>query len=228
MRRPSERQGKSEVADNIPGLDGGAGIALHHILAVRPGDVIMTNGESQYRSENGVSLIEIRLSSMQQLFNSLDPAPFHEKDLDPEAEAYIAESAREFPISTPLKLVLYVPQKDMTAAEDARVEEAIHHYFGYRLWLERAALRRELSYGRTTLVIGLAFLFACIALRQLVLSTGQGTVYQIMAEGLLISGWVAMWRPIQAFLYDWWPIRRNCRLYEKLARLPVDLRPRQD
>jgi hypothetical protein len=188
----------------------------------------MANGESQYRRENGVSLIEIRLNSVQQLFNSLDPAPFHEKDLDPEAEAYISESAREFPISAPLKLVLHVPPKDISAAVDAQIEQAIHNYFGYRLWLERAALRRELSHGRTTLVIGLAFLFVCIALRQLALSMGQDTVYQIVAEGLLISGWVAMWRPIQIFLYDWWPIRRNCLLYEKLARLPVDLRPRQD
>lgn len=43
----------------------------------------MAEGESQYRRENGVSLIEIRLNSVQQVFNSLDPAPFHEKDLDP-------------------------------------------------------------------------------------------------------------------------------------------------
>lgn len=60
------------------------------------------------------------------------------------------------------------------------------------------------------------------------LSAGRETVYQIMAEGLLISGWVAMLRPIQVFLYDWWPIRQNCGLYEKLARLPAELRTRKD
>lgn len=188
----------------------------------------MAIGENHYRQENGVNLIEIRLNSIQQFFNSLDPSPFHEKDLDREAEAYIDESAREFPIAAALKLILYVPQKEMAAAENARVDEAVHHYFGYRLWLERAALRRELSYGRTTLAIGLAFLFVCIALRQLIFSDGDSTAYQIVAEGLLISGWVAMWRPLQVFLYDWWPIRRNCRLYEKLARLPVELRTRSD
>lgn len=188
----------------------------------------MAEAHSQYRSEDGITLIEIRLNSIQQLFNSFDPSPFHEKDLDDEAEAYITEAAREFPLTTPLKLVLYLPQREMAAAQNARVEAAIHHYFGYRLWLEQATLRRELSYGRTAFGIGLAFLFVCIALRELVLSAGDATVHQIVAEGLLISGWVAMWRPIQVFLYDWWPIRRNCRLYGKLARLPVELRPRGD
>lgn len=185
-------------------------------------------GASQYRRESGTNLIEIRLNTIQQLFNSLDPAPFHEKDLDREAEAYIVESAREFPLRSPLKLVLHVPPSEMPAAEDARIEAAIRHYFAYRLWLERSTLRRELSYGRLALVIGLAFLFICIALRELVLSFGPGTIHQIAAEGLLISGWVAMWRPLQVFLYEWWPIWRNCGLYEKLSRLPVELRARAD
>ena len=183
-------------------------------------------GASHYRQENGVNLIEIRLGTVHQLFNSLDPAPFHEKDLDREAEAYIVESARDFALRAPLKLVLHVPLSELPAAMNARVEAAIQHYFHYRLWFERSALRKELSYGRLALLIGLSFLFVCIALREVMLSFGSGTFYQIAAEGLLISGWVAMWRPLQVFLYDWWPIRRNCRLYEKLSQLPVELRPR--
>ena len=181
---------------------------------------------SSFRREGEVGLIEIRLNTVHQLFNSLDPAPFHEKDLDSDAETYIVESAREFPHGMRLKLVLYVTDTEMKTAAAANVESAIQHYFGYRLWLERSALRHELAYGRLALVIGLAFLFVCIASRQLVLSLGDGTINQIAAEGLLISGWVAMWRPLQVFLYDWWPIRRNCNLFEKLARLPVELRAR--
>lgn len=183
---------------------------------------------SQYRVENGVSIIEIWLNTIQQLFNSLDPAPFHERDLDQEAEAYIAESAREFALAAPIKLVFHVPPSESQAATNAEVDAAIHHYFAYRLWLERSTLRRELSYGRLALMIGIAFLFVCIALRQVVLTLGEGTLNQIVAEGLLISGWVAMWRPLQVFLYDWWPIRRNCRLYEKLSRVPVEVRFRQE
>ena len=49
----------------------------------------------------------------------------------------------------------------------------------------------------------------------------------ILKEGLLIVGWVAMWRPLEIFLYDWWPIRRFALLYEKLSITPVNLQADQ-
>ena len=43
----------------------------------------------------------------------------------------------------------------------------------------------------------------------------------VLREGLLIVGWVAMWRPLEVFLYDWWPIRAEARLYDRLSAMPV-------
>jgi len=43
-------------------------------------------------------------------------------------------------------------------------------------------------------------------------------------ESLTIAGWVAMWRPMQIYLYDWWPVRRRGKLYQKLSRMHVDVR----
>ena len=45
----------------------------------------------------------------------------------------------------------------------------------------------------------------------------------LMSEGLLIGGWVAMWRPLQIFLYEWWPIARKRRIYQALARSSVQV-----
>jgi hypothetical protein len=47
---------------------------------------------------------------------------------------------------------------------------------------------------------------------------------QIVQEGLIIVGWVANWRPIEIFLYDWWPIVRRRRLYRRLASATVEVR----
>jgi hypothetical protein len=47
--------------------------------------------------------LEVRLSTLRQLFNSLDPSPFHEKDLDREAEEYIVGWANEYPPSLTLR-----------------------------------------------------------------------------------------------------------------------------
>jgi hypothetical protein len=45
----------------------------------------------------------------------------------------------------------------------------------------------------------------------------------IFGEGMLIIGSVAMWRPLEIFLYEWVPIRRRCRTLDKLAKMPVSV-----
>ena len=181
---------------------------------------------SRYRSEHGVSLIEIELETVSQLFNSFDPSPFHLKDLDADAEAWIVGAVREFPVGAPLKLVLHLPAAELERAERAEVNRALASYFGDR----REAMRRDLRYlfrtGRVALLIGLGFLAACLALRALAAAMLAGPLEDFLTEGLLIIGWVAMWRPLEIFLYDWWPLRRMARVYAKIAAMPVDLRAR--
>lgn len=42
-------------------------------------------------------VIEVRVSELRQLFNAIDPSPFRERDLDPRAEEFIVEWARDLP-----------------------------------------------------------------------------------------------------------------------------------
>ncbi len=165
--------------------------------------------------------IEIRLGKLQQLFNSFDPSPFHERDLDQDAEDYIVDSADEFPLTRPLTLVIHLPADQVPSSEGFDLAQAIHNYFGYRLDESRRRLRIFFRNGRMALLVGLAFLFVCIALRQLAFAVARGTASEIAAEGLLIIGWVAMWRPLEIFLYDWRPLQRRCRLLAKLSQIPV-------
>jgi len=177
--------------------------------------------------EGRAARIEIRLARLQQLFNSLDPSPFRDRDLDQEAEDYIVDSADEFPLPTPLTLIVYLPGDQVQVVQPVDLQQSIHNYFAYRLNETRRRLRLFFRDGRMALGIGLAFLFACIILRQIVLAASRGTMSEIAAEGLLIVGWVAMWRPLEIFLYEWWPIRRRCQVFSKLSKIPVVVRSAQ-
>lgn len=182
----------------------------------------MDDARPGYRRRGDTFLIELRLRDPRQLFNSLDPAPFHEKDLDEDAERYIVEAAEEFALATPLQLVIHLPEVAPDMPET--LAAAIHHYFAYRARVTARELHRLLRRGRLSLLIGLAFLFFCIGGRELVLTAWGATwAAEILAEGLLISGWVAMWQPLQIFLYGWWPIRRRQRVFDKLASLNVEV-----
>ena len=47
---------------------------------------------------------------------------------------------------------------------------------------------------------------------------------RVLEESLIIVGWVANWRPIEIYLYDWLPIRRRIRLFERIAAAKVEVK----
>ena len=177
--------------------------------------------EPKDRLADGETAIEININRLSQLFNSFDPSPFHERDLDKDAEEYIVSSAEEASHHRPLALVIHLPSDQIPEPGRPDLTDAIHHYFAYRLEVERRRLRLLMHNGRTALAIGLTFLFSCVLLRELISSLGHGTLSDSLGEGLLIIGWVAMWRPLEIFLYDWVPVRRRCRTLATLSQIPV-------
>jgi hypothetical protein len=174
-----------------------------------------------YRREDGDWLIELRLREVRQLFHSLDPAPFHEKDLDPAAEAYIEDAVRDLGSREAMRLRVYLPAGQADTADARTLPDAIAHYFGYRARLNRVEVRRLLQLAVLNLAIGLLFLFACLYVRSWFEAAGA---YELLGEGLLIIGWVALWRPVEMLLYDWWPLLRRARRFEAIARMPVEVR----
>ena len=84
----------------------------------------------------------------------------------------------------------------------------------------RLICARLLGRGVTSLFIGLAFMFDCLPLRRWLAAGGN---HGVLAEGLLLIGWVALWRPVEIFLYDWWQIRRQQKRFEFIAQMPVEI-----
>jgi hypothetical protein len=88
-------------------------------------------------------------------------------------------------------------------------------------------LRELFRVGRRSLAIGIAVLAACLTASQwLAPLIPNVTAASVVRESLIIVGWVANWRPIEIYLYDWWPIRRRRRLLARIAAAPVIVRAR--
>lgn len=176
-----------------------------------------------FTQADGHVLIAIRLTRLAQLFHSLDPAPFREKDLDPAAETYLIESAEEIGADSPIALVFELPEAEIPTAATL-LPEAISHYFIARAVSSRRELNRLLREGRAALVIGLAFLGLCLVASEVMSQWGTPLTARFLGEGLLIVGWVALWRPLEIFLYAWWPLYRRIRVHRRLAKAPVWIR----
>lgn len=162
-------------------------------------------------------VIELRIREANQLFNSMDPTPFPEKDLDQDAEEFIVSWAMELPHDVPIEIHIYLTHPTEDPKLQERITETVHAFFTYRARMTQHRLRALISRGRSSLLIGLAFLAACVAGADLLRLQGRLAFYDIVAESLVIGGWVAMWRPMEIFLYDWWPLRAERRVYERLA-----------
>jgi len=182
--------------------------------------------ESTVAADNTQSaVLELYLAEMRQLFNSMDPAPFRERDLDPKAEAYVVDWAREQASKRPLALIVHLGQERAGENSEAMLRGALHEYFRGRAVATRTQLRQLLRTGRISLVIGLAFLGLAIVMGEALASLFSNEGYATLArESLVIGGWVALWRPAEIFLHDWWPILGEARLFDRLAAMPVMLR----
>ena len=172
----------------------------------------------------GSHLVEVRVTELRQLFNAIDPSPFRERDLDPKAEAFIVEWSSDFPSAAPMALRVHLEREAGSEDDAATLRAAIHEFFGQRAAGTRRKLRELFHRGRISLVIALAFLAAAtLAGDALTAFIPDNRAAVILREGFLIGGWVAMWRPLEVFLYDWWPIRAEARHLERLSRIPVRL-----
>jgi hypothetical protein len=169
-------------------------------------------------------VIEVRVAELRQLFNSIDPSPFNERDLDPKAEEFIVDWSKDLSAAFPLALRVHLDHAIGDDGESAVVGDAIREFFRRRAVHSRRSLRELLRRGRISLMIALAFLAGSIALGDGLASyLRDSRVAEIVREGFLIGGWVAMWRPLEVFLYDWWPIHADAHLYDRLSRMPVSI-----
>lgn len=164
--------------------------------------------------------IKLKLRELAQLFNSMDPSPFHDRDLDADAEEFIMSWAREAPHGEAVELTLHL-ETIPPPGRASEVEDAIRNYFGTRAEMKQREFRQLMKRGRMSLLVGLLFLAACLGVSELFATLGQGALANILKESLTIGGWVAMWRPLEIYLYDWWPLRAEYRMLERLARMHV-------
>jgi hypothetical protein len=178
------------------------------------------------RKEPSRGLIELRLETIEQLFHSLDPFPFHKKDLDRDAEEFIVSWARELPARQPIKILIHLPPAEAGKPEAEDIPRAVASYFASRSEASRLDLKDLFRIGRRALSVGLTVLIGCVLLSQAAATSLPPRPFgRLIEESLIILGWVANWKPIEIFLYDWWPMVRLRNLYRRLSAAEIGVRP---
>ncbi|WP_368911271.1 hypothetical protein [Taklimakanibacter deserti] len=170
--------------------------------------------------------VEVRVDDIAQLFDTLDPYPFPERDLSRDAEDYIVGWARELAAHRPITIAIHYPNTPHQEHAFHALKQAMVGFFAARSRSIQRDLNELFRVGRYSLAIGAVSLIACLLLAQLATRLSlDPPLGRLIEESFLILGWVANWRPLEIFLYEWWPLVRNRNLYRRLAEARIEERP---
>ncbi|MBL8443133.1 MAG: hypothetical protein JNK52_03710 [Zoogloeaceae bacterium] len=180
------------------------------------------NSEVALRSN--ADAIHLHVEELDCLFNSLDHSPLSRRALDPDAVRYLIDSVEDRPAGAPLALVIHVDEGDCSHETDELIAQAVRSHFERCAQSKWRELRKLFRTGRRTLIVGMMFFALILAISEFVavILAREGSV-RVVQETLMIGGWVALWRPMEIFLYDWWPIRAEAKRNQRMTQMAVQL-----
>ena len=159
--------------------------------------------------------IILYLESAAQLLEPCPPSPFLKRRLREDAEKFIIERAMALPRKSAAKLILRLPEREAAVARE--VPEAFHRHFSFQRDEAEKELRRLRRFGWRSLLIALVFLSLMILLVEIIKRyLPAGDLSSAIQEGLTILAWIALWRPGELLLYEWYPFKRDANLFGEL------------
>lgn len=173
------------------------------------------------REKGKRSVATIRAPNAAALFNALDPAPLPGRELDPAVAGRISSQFSggrgRFPRDARIVVHLDDP------SDVRRLEDALHAAFDIEHCRSDDHFHTLMIEGRRTLVISVGFVLLCLAI--ILGIWGSPDEVPLLAGGTAsVASWVVLWRPIEIFFYDWWPIRAEGRMWRLLGTAPVEVR----
>lgn len=110
------------------------------------------------------------------------------------------------------------------AVRVADIERAMAGFCRAEMEAARSSAQLTRRRGRQALWVGLPVLGLCLAASGLSASLlGSGALGNLLSNSFVIAGWVAMWRPAELLLYEWWPHHHRMKLLEQLSRMQIRL-----
>lgn len=178
-------------------------------------------GKGKHHAAQSAASVSIHVRDVAQMFNSLDPSPFWDRDLDRDAAEFIEEEFSEKLSAQTWHL--HVHSHD-GAALAADLQAAVEHYYERLAGSARYRLRDEMRVAQVALLGGVAIFLLSMTLRGVLTGMLQDSAPRMLDEGLIIIAWLALWRPVESLVYGWVPLYRKRRLYERLAAVRVSVR----
>lgn len=175
------------------------------------------------RAVDGSILIDVSATRTEDLYSDFDrSAPYVRRDLDQDLVAYLIDCARELGREAfAIRFTLSDPPDDRKLS---RIRRSVNGFFLYVAEIERQKVHQMIRTSAVLFCIGLGILFTSVWVNRS-LGAERSVVANVFAEGLTVAAWVSLWEALATFLIEWFPLRKNIRLYRRLAHAKLVFRP---
>jgi hypothetical protein len=169
---------------------------------------------------SSASEFAIRLDSIDQLFWDFDAHPVAERTLSGDVRWSLLDEWERVRDTAPSHLTIYAPESDRAETDEDAVRQAIWA----SLRKSSGPLRRIDPLSRQERVaawIGVAVLLVCVVASTAIDQATDNVVIQGLSQGILLVGWVALWRPAERFVVEVMPHVLNRRRFAEFADIEV-------
>lgn len=162
--------------------------------------------------------VALKLNSLEDYFNPLDPSPMEERSLNKDVEQYILDATENLPFARRLCIKVYVSPNSKIKENEAVLKSAYLKHFEKSAKNQMIYNRRDGRKWRINLIIGLVCMAICLVLAHVLTLPAfeEMSFASVLSESLGILGWVAIWEPAEYYLFG---RRNNKSLLQKYMRL---------
>ena len=162
----------------------------------------------------------IRLKSIEELFWEFDARPLAERSITGDARWAMLDEWDRVRERQPQALVVYVPASERATTDEKAVTTANHA----TLASASAPQNRVHPLSRQEKVaarLGIAFWFLSIVVSTAIERSSEDVLAEGISQGIILVGWVALWRPAERFMVEVVPHVFNRRRFAEFKDIEV-------
>jgi hypothetical protein len=188
-------------------------------------------------SESTTQQITVKLDDIAHLFVAPEFDPFSDQEaelLGQPALTYLLRQLGPGAVKQgrPIHLTVQLPPDKVTPDLKARAEQALRRFCAARIADNEAQLRMLRWNGWRSLPSAFIALGVCLVLSGLFLSGSltflSNPINQLLGQGFGIISWVVLWHPVEAFMYDPIPLRRENSALRYVTTMEIVIEPQHD
>jgi hypothetical protein len=187
-------------------------------------------------SELTTKQITVKLDDIAHLFVAAEFDPFSDQEAELLGQPALMYVLRQLGPATvrkghPLRLTVQLPPDKITPDLKTRAAQALDRFCTAHIADREAQLRVLRWNGWRSLPPALIALVVCLTLTALFLNNAFTFVpvllSQLLGQGFSIVSWVVLWHPVEAFLYDPIPLKREISALRYIAALEMVIEPQR-